>query len=144
MNLLQVAESIKKLPQINPFPGLTVVMILERPMIKAMAILTGCWPELKKDVLLIKGLSTSESRAGICSLYEVGARLPPGEIGARASWYLIQAIAIDGELTEIKGVFVMGEPGREKLAADYAEGLTKELSAKAKATYRTTFYEEKS
>jgi hypothetical protein len=127
----EVIARLKGSPEEHPFPGITVVTLKDRPLIKALAILTQCWDQLKGDVASIKALSLEKdaSRVVCCALYDLTDLTEPV---MRSSWYIVEAAALEGSLETVTGVMVLAEPGTHQLGHDFAHGIINSMFIKAK------------
>jgi hypothetical protein len=125
----ELIERLRRLPQEEPVPGVHLIMIRERPLIKTMAILTRTWTSLKGAVAMIKTISAGEdsSRCGTAILYDLND--DPGF----SAWFLVDALAVEGELAYVVATAGISDPGSERLCRDFGLGLMAEFKAATKA-----------
>jgi hypothetical protein len=122
-------EALKDLPQEEPFPGLHLITIRERPLIKTLAILTGLWIELAQAVAAIKAVSASaeSSRCGTAVLFDLE------HLSKGPAWLLIDAMAVKGKLDYVTAVCAVADEGSEKICAEFGLGLMKKFRQGAEA-----------
>ena len=125
-------EALKNLPQERPFPGVCLVTIRERPLIKTMAVLTGTWEQLVQAVAAIKAVSSGPdaTRSGTALLFDLDHLRAQG---GSSSWLLIDAMAINGKLAHITAVCAVSEEGSEALCRDFGLGLMDKFKERASA-----------
>lgn len=127
---LDLVEQLKKLPQEQPFPGVHLITIQERPLIKTMALLTDVWIPLTQAMAGIKDVSKSpeSSRCGTTMLFDLDHLPPTG-----SAWLLIDAMANRGKLTYVKAVVGISDEGSEELCRDFGLEVMEQFKAATSA-----------
>ena len=116
----ELIARLKSQPIFHPFPGVEVIVLKERPLIKLMARLLRVWSALRKDVVKVKEMSLEGGcSCGSCAIYGGPAE---GE-GVPASYLLVEALATLGQLVKLEGIVVLGTPPHDPVARAFAEGV---------------------
>jgi hypothetical protein len=123
-------EQLKRLPQEHPFPGVHLVTIRERPLIKTFALLTGTWGELTQAVAAIKTVSTGpeSSRCGTAILFDLEHLTSNG-----SGWFLIDAMAVKGKLDYVTAVCAIADEGSQEICREFGFGVMEKFKQGAEA-----------